>query len=339
MRWPDLSGRGGFFPLDDEASPSGRRRRGRLWRSARWLLLAALVFIIAITVASFGFNFVTDVPPPRPAGLLMAAGGGFDTRYLEWGTTGTPIVLVPGAFETADAFAALGPILAARHRVYAIDLTGTGYSAPSPPYSTTHLAAQLLAFLQAKGLTGANAPVLVGHSAGAAVVGLAAVTGGPRSVRGVVFLDGDATPLGGPAFLGWLLINPYRTSLLRIALSQDWLIRKLYNAQCGPSCPALSSAGVETWRLPLQQPGFASALAYTLRHGIPSMTSAQFGRLRALPVPKAVIYGASDPQMPAADAAATAARIGAPPPVSVPGRHLPMISSPHQVAAAIATVR
>jgi pimeloyl-ACP methyl ester carboxylesterase len=219
--------------------------------------------------------------------------------------------------------------------VFAIDLSGTGYSAPSPTYSTSQLAAQLLAFLHAEGLTGASAPLLVGHSSGAAVAGLAAVTGGARAVRGVVFLDGDATPLSGPGFLGWLLINPYRTSLLRLALRQDWLIRQLYDAQCGPLCPPLSAAGVETWRLPLQQPGFEGALTYTLRHGIPSMTSAQFAALRALPVPKLVVYGADDPQMSASDEGATAVRIGAPPPLTVPGRHLTMIASPRQVAAAL----
>jgi pimeloyl-ACP methyl ester carboxylesterase len=323
----------------DEGDPArGRYRRSRLvrvWRFARWFLLTGVVLMVALTAASFGYNFSTNGPVSRPAGLLMASGGGFDTRYREWGTAGTPIVLVPGAFETADTFAALGPVLGADHRVFAIDLTGTGYSAPSPSYSTSQLAAQLLAFLRAEGLTGASAPVLVGHSSGAAVAGLAAVAGGARAVRGVVFLDGDATPLSGPGFLGWLLIDPYRTSLLRLALRQDWLIRKLYDAQCGPLCPPLSAAGVETWRLPLQQPGFAGALTYTLRHGIPSMTSAQFAALRALPVRKLVVYGANDPQMSASDETATAVRIGAPPPLTVPGRHLTMIASPRQVAAAL----
>jgi pimeloyl-ACP methyl ester carboxylesterase len=341
MRWsdglPSL-----FVDRLDEGDPArGRYRRSwlvRVWRFARWFLLTGLVLVVALTAASFGYNFSTNGPVPRPAGLLMASGDGFDTRYLEWGTAGTPIVLVPGAFETADTFAALGPVLGAGHRVFAIDLTGTGYSAPSPSYSTSQLAAQLLAFLRAEGLTGASAPVLVGHSSGAAVVGLAAVTGGARAVRGVVFLDGDATPLSGPGFLGWLLIDPYRTSLLRLALRQDWLIRKLYDAQCGPLCPPLSAAGVETWRLPLQQPGFAGASTYTLRHGIPSMTSAQFAALRALPVPKLVVYGANDPQMSASDETATAVRIGAPPPRTVPGRHLTMIASPRQVAAALRPV-
>ncbi len=314
-----------------ESELATRRVRRVAWQA----LLAGAAVVAMVTAASFGFNLATGGPAPRPSGLLMASGGGFDTRYREWGTSGTPIVLVPGAFETADTFGALGAALATDHRVFAIDLTGTGYSVPSPPFSAEHLAAQLLAFLAAKGLTGADAPVLVGHSSGAAVVGLAALAGGPHAARGVVFLDGDATPLPGPAFLGWLLINPYRTTLLRLALSQDWLIKRLYGSQCGPACPPLGPAGVETWRLPLQQPGFGSEVAYSLRHGIPSMTGAEFRQLRAVAVPKRVIVGVDDPQMSASDAVTTARRIGAPPPTFVPGRHLTMISSPQQVADAI----
>jgi hypothetical protein len=65
------------------------------------------------------------------------------------------------------------------------------------------------------------------------------------------------------------------------------------------------------------------------------MTAAQFGALRATNVPKLVVFGVDDPQMSHSDAALTARRIGAPPPVYVPGRHLTMIASPRQVAAAL----
>jgi len=295
--------------------------------------VTVLVLAVALTVASFGYNLATDGQASRPSGLTMVKAGGFDTRYRSWGTSGTPIVLIPGAFETADTFASLGPVLGADHRVFAIDLTGTGYSQPSPPFSAGHLAAQVLAFLRAKGLTGRNAPVLVGHSSGAAVAGLAALS--PGAVAGVIFLDGDALPLPGATGVGNLLVDPYRTTILRLALSSSWLIRTLYNSQCGPFCPRLTAAGVETWRRPLQQPGFAAALSYTLHHAIPAMTSAQLGRLRASPLPKRVIYGANDPQFSPAAAARAASRIGAPPPVAVPGHHLTMISSPQQLAAAI----
>ena len=308
----------------------------RLPRWVRGLLAGLAAFLVVVTVTSSSYNLATNGPAPRPAGLRFVDAGGFDTRYLAWGTTGTPVVLIPGAFETADTFDAFGPVLAAQgHRVYAIDLTGTGYSAPSPPYSAEHLADQVVAFLRAEHLTGPNAAILVGHSAGAADVGIAAVRA-PDAVRGVVFLDGDATPLNVPTFLlAPLMIDPFRTSLLRLALSSDSLIRTIYNSQCGPTCPQLSAQGVDTWRRPLEQPGFGDEITYTMSHGITSMTSEEFAALAATPMPKLVVVGTDDPQMDHADAVATAQRIGAPNPVYVPGGHLTMIASPRQLAAVI----
>jgi pimeloyl-ACP methyl ester carboxylesterase len=309
-----------------------------LRRVAKAAGIAVAAIVVAVTAASFGYNLATDGPAPRPAHLLFAEGGGWDTRYLEWGTRGTAVILVPGAFETADTFAMLGPALANNHRVFAIDLSGTGYSAPNPPFSAGHLAGQILAFAKTEKLTGADAPVLVGHSAGAADVGVAALQG-PRLVKGVVFLDGDATPLGAPPFLGaiagTLFINPYKTSLLRLGLSQDWLIRNIYSSMCGPTCPPLDQAGVNIWRWPLEQPGFQAEITATLRSGVTAMTPAQFAALKATSVPKLVVFGFDDPQMSHSDAALTARRIGSPPPVYVPGRHLTMIASPRKVAAAI----
>jgi hypothetical protein len=72
-----------------------------------------------------------------------------------------------------------------------------------------------------------------------------------------------------------------------------------------------------------------------MRHGIPSMTGAELARLRASPVAKRVVYGVNDPQLGPAGARRAAASIGAPPPVTVPGRHLTMISSPRPLAAVL----
>jgi pimeloyl-ACP methyl ester carboxylesterase len=246
-------------------------------------------------------------------------------------------VLVPGAFETADTWRALGPVLAVDHRVYAFDLTGQGYSDPVAPFDVDHDVRQTLAFAATLGLTGPNAPVLVGHSSGAAIVGLAALAA-PHDVAGVVFIDGDALPLnirgGGPR----LLVDPYRTSLIRLALRSDWLIRRIYASQCGPSCPRLDAAGVDLWRRPLQQRGTEEALRSNATHGlIPAMTSEQLAALHRSPVPKLVVWGTDDVNgaYTADSPGSTATAIGAPPPVFVPGRHLVMISSPHQVADAI----
>jgi pimeloyl-ACP methyl ester carboxylesterase len=136
-----------------------------------------------------------------------------------------------------------------------------------------------------------------------------------------------------------VLVNPFRTTLVRLALSQGWLVQRIYESQCGPACRPLSAAGIQTWRGPLQQPGFLQVVGYELAgHGIPSMTLAQLRGLHGVGVPKLVVYGRADPQMSPADAAMTAARIGARAPVEVPGRHLTMVSSPWQVAAAVNSV-
>jgi pimeloyl-ACP methyl ester carboxylesterase len=302
------------------------------------LLLVATAGLV--TAASVVFNAATSTPPNPPAGLHFVQAGDVRTRYLQWGDHGSPIVLVPGAFETADTWRALGPILATDHRVYALDLTGQGYSDPVAPFDVDHDVRQTLAFAVALGLTGRDAPVLLGHSSGAAIVGLAALAA-PHDVAGIVFMDGDALPLttrgGGPR----LLVDPYRTSLIRLALRSDWLIRRIYTSQCGPTCPALDEAGVDRWRRPLQQRGTELALRANATRGlIPAMTPEQLSTLHRSPVPKLVVWGTDD-----VDGAyttdsprSTAAAIGAPPPVFVPARHLGMISAPQQVADAIKLV-
>jgi pimeloyl-ACP methyl ester carboxylesterase len=287
--------------------------------------------LLVVTGASFGFNLGTDRAPRPPAGLTFIRAGDINTRYLSWGKTGSPIVLVPGAFETADTFAALGEQLATDHRVLSFDVTGTGYSQPRSPFSADHLATQLLDFVTAMRLTGA---VLVGHSSGAAVVGLAALRR-PDLIAGVMFLDGDAAALPVPSFVTSLFIDPYRTTILRLGLHADWLVRRIYDSQCGPTCPRLNAVGVQLWSRPLQQPGTRSSVAFMLHHGIPRMTNVQLDQLRATPMPKSVVFGANDPQYGKAVPAQVASRIGAPTPTIVPGRHLTMIASPRAVGDAI----
>ena len=319
-------------PADPPSGGAGGGGRAGRW--ARLALLWLVVAACALTVASVIFNLATSPAPDRPPGLRFVRTGDLETRYRAWGTSGSPVVLVPGAFETADTYAALGAQLGTHHRVYAIDLTGTGYSQAKGPFTVQHFAGQLLAFIKAMDLTGRNAPVVVGHSSGAAVAGLAALHGGPR-IAGIMFLDGDARPLRGPAFFKNLMIDPYRTTLFRLGLSSDWVIRSIYSSQCGPRCAPLTHAGVETWRRPFQQPRAENALWSILQTGIPSLTDSQLNALRADRVAKSVVFGANDPQYSSESPAQVSAQIGAPRPTVVPGRHLTMIASPQQLAAAI----
>lgn len=319
-----------------------RKRSSRFVR--RFLRVAAvLVCVVALaTASSLIFNAATATPPPAPSGLQFVQAGDVKTRYLRWGERGQPIVLIPGAFETADAYNELGELLGATHRVYAFDLTGIGYSAVVPPLTVDHYARQTAGLIQAFGLTGLDRPILVGHSAGAAVAGLVAVED-PASVAGVVFLDGDALPLAGPSWLPHLVIDPFRTSMLRLGLDFDAAIQAVYGAQCGPGCQPLDAAGLDQWRRPLQQPGTQATVAEISRTGaIAAMTTEDLATLQRTEVPKLVIWGDQDVQhqdQTATDTAQrTAAMIGAPDPVMVAGHHLAMISNPRAVGQAILTM-
>lgn len=323
-------------PAERSDAPRPRRRpraSTRRWTWPRRLLAAGLALVIAATVSSLVYNAATADRAREPAGLTFVRAAGIMTRYRQWGAAGPAIVLVHGFAESADTWDPVARVLAAHHRVFALDLTGWGYSERSAPYDVTHDGAQLLGLLDTLHL---DRPVLVGHSTGAAVVA-AATLRAPDRVGGVVFLDGDGLDTGAGARAGGLrrlLPDPYRTSLLRLAIRSDLVIRQIYGSQCGPACPRLDRAGLETWRRPLQVAGAERALMDM--RTLVGLPAERIAALRPLTVPKAVIYGADDDVFSRASPYETATRIGAPGPTVIPGaRHLALVSHPARVAAAV----
>lgn len=321
------------WPHGRSEGPKPTRRR----KWARRLLATVLVLIVTATLFSFGYNAATAGRAGEPAGLRFVSADGIRTRYRQWGGAGPPVVLVHGAAESADTWNRLAGPLAAHRRVYALDLTGWGYSRRRGPYDAEHEAAQLLGFLDALHLDRAT---LVGHSTGAAVAAAAALRD-PGRVDGLVFLDGDGLDTGAGAGAGDLqrvLPNPYRTTLLRLAVRSDWVIRQIYGSQCGPVCPRLDGAGVDQWRRPLQVTGAEHAL-WSMR-AIVGLPAGRLAALTRVAVPKKVVFGADDDVFSRSSPYDTARLIGAPAPTIIPGaRHLSFISHPDQVAAAILTLR
>ncbi|MFF0269702.1 alpha/beta fold hydrolase [Kribbella sp. NPDC004536] len=305
-----------------------------LWRG----FVGLLGFWLIVTAASFVFNLATNPTATAPAGLKYVDAGGFKTRYDQWGTSGTPVVLVHGAAESVDTWSRLVPLLAQNHRVYAYDITGYGYSERKAPYTIEHLAAQLLGFLDAMHLGGPGEPrpILVGHSLGAGVAAEATLEA-PARMGGIVFLDGDGLPLPGgrPGPPRWLIVPPYRTSLFRLVLDQGWLLKKIYNSACSPGCPQMD---VDAWTRPFRQPGAEQAIWQMTANGIPAVAPDRLAKLADLKLPKAVVFGADDTN--GGNATETATRIGAPAPTLIPNaNHLTPISSPTEVAAAIDALR
>lgn len=308
-------------------------------RILRQWLIAAIVCVVAFTGFSFTYNLATQGAVPYPPGLSFVQTGDISTRYREWGTSGTPILLLHGFVESADTWAPTAQVLARDHRVYAIDLDGFGYTQRVAPYDTAHLTRQVLDFINVMRL---RRPIVVGHSSGAGVAAAVALAV-PSNVGGVMFLDGDGLPLDGTANGGrdtsgksLSIPQPYRTTLLRLALRSDDAIRAIYAAVCGPRCPALSEAAVDQWRRPFQVAGAEPAIWSVLDSGIPSLPVGSLRQLAGLPMPKSVVYGADDPEYAPGSAAQTAARIGAPAPTLIPdARHLTLVSDPSTVAADI----
>lgn len=321
----------------DDASPVRGRWVRRLRRWAARAGIAAGALVLVATAASFGYNAATARRARPPAGLAYVRTGHIQTRYRQWGTSGTPIVLVHGAFETADTWQPTARLLGAGHRVYALDLAGFGYTQHDGHYTVDDQVRQLLDFLTALDI---RRPVLVGHSSGAAIAAGATLRA-PDRVGALMFLDGDAlaTGAGARSPVRWLAVPPYRISLLRLALRSDSLVRGVYQRQCGPSCARPGPAGVAALRRPFQVTGAESALWAMLDQGVAGLVPARLARLRAVTLPKMVVFGAGDDVFSPGSAAQTAELIGAPAPQLIPGaKHLTMISDPGVVAGAISAL-
>lgn len=288
-----------------------------------------------MTVASFSYNLATN-GRERPARDLYAGPyvtvDGTTVAYRRWGRSGTPIVLVGGFVEPTWVWTKVGPLLGRRHRVVALDLPPFGYTQRRGPYTLAHWVELVRAFASRLGL---QRPVVVGHSLGAAVAVDDALTD-PRAVSGIVLLDGDALPVGGPHWLAHLVIDPFYTSVFRVVTGSDWIVGKALRGALGPRAPKPTHADLAAWERPFRVSGTAQAFRQLFEAGIQGVTKADLQRVR---VPSLVVWGADD-SVDSLSAGRTTARIMRAPFVVIPGAgHLSMLAAPRRVAAAIARLR
>jgi len=326
---PDF--RGGAPRFNRVDPTTGPRRR-------RWLRRAALVLLgswVVLTCTAQFYVAATDSPWPPPQGLRFVTTDGAPTRYLSWGpTTGPDVVLVHGAFESADTWRPVARLLAGRARVEAYDLFGYGYSARTGHYGPEALANQLAAFLAARHL---RHPILVGHSLGAGVIARF-VLDHPGVAAAVVFVDGDGLSLSfpGAAWLPRLVQEPYRSALFELVVRSDRILQGIWHSACGPNCPPLTASQLDQVRRPLLQPGAEQALLTIAAQPIVGVTVAQRARLHGT-VTARVVWGSSDLNSISGNPFSTARALGAPPPTILAGTgHLSLWSDPAGVAAVIA---
>lgn len=138
----------------ENAAPSGVTARGGLVsRGLRGVACWTLKAFLVLTIVSLTFNALTT--PPRttsaPAGQDVEVNGA-RVHYQQWGGSGSPIVLVHGFFESSVAWEAAADHLAERHRVYAVDLAGAGYSQYTGRYSLKDQTALVSGFITRLGL-------------------------------------------------------------------------------------------------------------------------------------------------------------------------------------------
>src|SRR5947207_10408535 len=149
----------------------GRRGDRPMGRWLRRLSVGLVALVLLLTLASFAYNAATAgraVPATKLYAGPFVRIDGTVLAYRSWGERGTPVVLLGGFIESAWVWHSVGPILARRHRVYALDLPPFGYSQRRGPYTLRHWARLVREFEARFQLV---RPTLVGHSLGAAVVG------------------------------------------------------------------------------------------------------------------------------------------------------------------------
>lgn len=103
-----------------------------------------------------------------PEGNFVTLADGTRMRFIQRGNAGTSIVLIHGLMDSADFWHHNLDALAQRHRVWAIDLIGFGYSSRvnQPVYSLQYFARAIREFMDKQAIARAH---LIGHSLGGAV--------------------------------------------------------------------------------------------------------------------------------------------------------------------------
>ena len=120
--------------------------------------------------------------------------------YRAWGKTGQPVaVLVHGGAAHAGWWDHIGPLLAAEHRVIAVDLSGHGDSDHRTTYTLEGWAAEVLAVARRES---DGKPVVFGHSMGGFVALTAAKHFGTQ-LAGVVAIDSPVQDMS-PEARAWV---------------------------------------------------------------------------------------------------------------------------------------
>ncbi|MEK6397700.1 MAG: alpha/beta hydrolase [Terriglobus sp.] len=110
-------------------------------------------------------------------------------EVLDWGGSGSPVIMIPGLGMTAHSFDAFATKLSSTHHVYGITRRGIGKSSAPVPTATNYTAARLGADVVAV-MEHLKIPkaVLIGHSFGGEELSSVG-TAHPELVEGLVYME------------------------------------------------------------------------------------------------------------------------------------------------------
>lgn len=148
--------------------------------------IACLLSIASLSPSSYT-SAQTDATPHKIQ--MVTVDPGIRLEVLDWGGSGTPLIFLAGAGDTAHRYDGFAPQFTRQHHVYGITRRGSGASSSPAPangnYSADHLGDDILAVMKALNI---SRPVLVGHSmAGEELSSIGSRF--PDKIAGLIYLD------------------------------------------------------------------------------------------------------------------------------------------------------
>jgi magnesium chelatase accessory protein len=272
--------------------------------------------------------------PHRASSRFVRAGG------LRWHVQrmgrGPVCLLVHGTAASTHSWRGLAPLLATRFSVVAPDLPGHGFTdTPAPARLGLEGMAEALGALIAK-LDVAPA-LVVGHSAGAAILVQACLDGGLAPQR-LVSLNGALLPFGGAAGVLFAPLArlfaglPFVPRVVSARARRPAAVRRLI-ASTGS---VIDAEGIALYGSLLAHPGHVAAVVQMMaRWNLHPLQR----RLPELAVPVDLVVGERDLAVPPADARTVAARLAHARIVRLPELgHLAHEEDPRAAAAAIESI-
>jgi magnesium chelatase accessory protein len=246
---------------------------------------------------------------------------------------GPHLVLLHGTGSSTHSWAGLAPLLAQHWTVSSMDLPGHGFTSgrPAGGLSLPAIAAAVAALLSELSV---RAPLLVGHSAGAAIAVRAALDGRVEP-RGIVSLNGALLPFSPlPALLfaplaRMLALLPGTATLFARRARHRSALQRLIDSTGSTLPPA---AVDRYWRL-VRSPRHVAGVIEMMAHWDLAPLARELGQLG---VPLLQIVGGNDLTVPPAQADVVSARVAGARTVRLEGLgHLAHEEDPARVAREI----